>query len=296
MARRQIEKSLRDISTLASRVGRNDLEAMGRIHVALEEMGDWDEGPATFRASARDALHALDRVILREISFESGMPAVAEGIRATAAALEHPAETLPAGSSAEESAEVAAHVPAAPQATAAASPDPSTGPAEQAAASPAGEVEVEASLAGQYLAFWLGDEEYAVDILSVREIIGLPAVTRVPRTPPYVKGVINLRGQVVPVVDLRQRFGLPVVAPTAETCIIVIDHDAQLRGFLVDRVSEVLTITDAEITPAPDFGGTIDATFIRGIGKAGQRVRILLAIEEVFTAAAAAGTGESSAA
>lgn len=139
---------------------------------------------------------------------------------------------------------------------------------------------------GKYLTFALGHEEYGLEILKVREIIGYMDITAVPQTPKYVKGVINLRGQVIPVIDLRLKFGMEAVQRTDETCIIVVeisqkDHKYN-TGIVVDRVSEVLDIAGENIEDAPQFGSNIDTTFILGMGKVGESVKILLDIDKVL--------------
>ncbi len=140
---------------------------------------------------------------------------------------------------------------------------------------------------GKYLTFRLADEEYGVEILKVREIIGLMEITKVPRTPHFVRGVINLRGKVIPVVDLRAKFGLEHAEDTEETCIIVVEVDREnssvQMGILVDTVSEVLDIEGEEIEETPSFGMDVDTKFILGMAKAKGSVKILLNIEEVLT-------------
>lgn len=143
---------------------------------------------------------------------------------------------------------------------------------------------------GKYLTFALGREEYGLEILKVREIIGFMEITAVPRTPPYVKGVINLRGQVISVVDLRAKFAMPPAEKTEQTCIIVVEITARdggrlSTGIIVDRVSEVLNIADDAIEPAPEFGAALDTRFILGMGKIAQSVKILLDIDRVLSAA-----------
>jgi purine-binding chemotaxis protein CheW len=138
------------------------------------------------------------------------------------------------------------------------------------------------SLAGKYLTFVLAEEEYGLEILKVREIIGMMNVTAVPRTPDYIKGVINLRGKVIPVVNLRTKFGLGETEQTEETCIIVVYVGEVEMGIVVDRVSEVLDIVEAEIEDAPSFGTQVDTDFILGMGKANDRVTILLDISKVL--------------
>jgi purine-binding chemotaxis protein CheW len=136
---------------------------------------------------------------------------------------------------------------------------------------------------GKYLTFALGHEEYGLEILGVREIIGLMDITAVPQVPDYVKGVINLRGKVIPVVDLRLKFGMPRQEYTKETCIIVINVNNTLMGIVVDHVCEVLDISKDNIEPAPSFGSKLHTDFITGMGKIGDKVKILLAIEKVLT-------------
>ncbi len=136
----------------------------------------------------------------------------------------------------------------------------------------------------KYLTFALGEEEYGLEILKVREIIGLMKITRVPRMPEFVRGVINLRGKVIPVMDLRLKFGMESVDDTDHTCIIVVDLDGMLMGTVVDRVSEVVNISESQIEEAPSFGVKVNTEFILGIGKSGSRVIILLDIAKVLSA------------
>ncbi len=148
-------------------------------------------------------------------------------------------------------------------------------------------VEMLAEKGGKYLTFRLQGEEYGLEILKVREIIGLMDITSVPQTPEYVAGVINLRGKVIPVVDLRLKFGMPHEEFTEETCVIVVDVASQegetLVGIVVDAVSEVLDIDTAEIEPAPDFGRSVDTAFILGMGKVKGSVKMLLDIDKVLS-------------
>jgi len=145
------------------------------------------------------------------------------------------------------------------------------------------------SLAGKYLTFKLVDEEYGLEILKVREIIGVLPITSLPRTPSYVRGVINLRGKVIPVIDLRQKFALDVTDDTDQTCIIVVDVTSSTGsiqvGILVDSVSEVLDIKGEDIEEAPAFGSSVDTAFILGMAKAKGSVKILLNIEKVLSPA-----------
>jgi len=139
---------------------------------------------------------------------------------------------------------------------------------------------------GKYLTFALANEEYGLEILKVREIIGYMDITAVPQTPVYVKGVINLRGQVIPVIDLRAKFGMETAKITEETCIIVVettqDNHNISTGIVVDHVSEVLDIAGEDIEESPQFGSTVNTDFILGMGKIGDSVKILLDIDEVL--------------
>lgn len=140
---------------------------------------------------------------------------------------------------------------------------------------------------GKYLTFALGSEEYGLEIMKVREIIGYVEVTAVPQTPEYVMGVINLRGQVIPVVDLRAKFGMEAAERTDATCIIVVEINQDnlyiSTGIVVDRVSEVLDIAGENIEDAPEFGSDVDTNFILGMGKIGDCVKILLDIDKVLS-------------
>jgi purine-binding chemotaxis protein CheW len=146
---------------------------------------------------------------------------------------------------------------------------------------------------GKYLTFTLAQEEYGLEILKVREIIGYVEVTAVPQTPHYVKGVINLRGQVIPVIDLRTKFGMETAEITEQTCIIVVEIRAEKStfstGIVVDRVQEVLDIAAGEIEDAPQFGGAADADFILGMAKIGKTVKILLDIDAILGTADLSG-------
>ena len=139
---------------------------------------------------------------------------------------------------------------------------------------------------GKYLTFALANEEYGLEILKVREIIGYMEITAVPQTPHHVKGVINLRGQVIPVIDLRAKFGMETTDVTEETCIIVVEISQGARSFstgiVVDHVQEVLDIDGKDIEAAPQFGSAVDTNFILGMGKIGDSVKILLDIDKVL--------------
>jgi purine-binding chemotaxis protein CheW len=146
---------------------------------------------------------------------------------------------------------------------------------------------MKASLAGKYLTFTLDKEEYGIALLKVKEIIGMMPITTVPQTPDYVKGVINLRGKVIPVSDLRLRFEMAAAAYTDRTCIIVVEiqgEGATIQvGIVVDAVSEVMHIKAEEVEEAPSFGTKVETDFILGMANMEGRVKILLDIDRVLT-------------
>lgn len=147
---------------------------------------------------------------------------------------------------------------------------------------------IDRKLAGKYLTFRLAEEEFGLEILKVREIIGLMGITRVPRMPQYIRGIINLRGEIIPVLELRAKFDMQTTADTEETCIIVVDvrraDDSVQMGILVDAVSEVLDIKENDIQDAPAFGDSVNTDFILGIGKIKGAVKLLLDIDRVLNA------------
>ena len=140
---------------------------------------------------------------------------------------------------------------------------------------------------GKYLTFSLGEEEYGIGILKVKEIIGMMKITPVPQTPEFVKGVINLRGKVIPVIDLRLRFGMNENGYTERTCIVVVEIDGNAGklhiGVVVDSVSEVLNIKGGDIEDTPSFGTTLNTEYILGMAKTGGGVKILLEIDRVLS-------------
>ena len=142
--------------------------------------------------------------------------------------------------------------------------------------------------AGKYLTFQLAEEEYGLPVLKVREIIKSMDVTSVPQVPSHVKGVINLRGKVIPIVDLRIKFGLPSQEPTERTCIIVaeieVDQRKVMLGTVVDCVSEVLNIAAEEIEPTPDFGQRLATDYMHGVAKIKGKVKLLLDLDKVLAA------------
>lgn len=137
-------------------------------------------------------------------------------------------------------------------------------------------------LGGKYLTFLLDREEHGVEILKVREIIGIMDITKVPQTPDFVQGVINLRGKVIPVIDLRTKFGLPRAEYNDQTCIIVVDIGVMM-GIIVDTVQEVHDIPASSIEPPPRMGSEVDTSFILGMGKVKDDVKILLDIDKVLS-------------
>ena len=143
-------------------------------------------------------------------------------------------------------------------------------------------VEVD-SRAGKYLSFFLASEEYGVEILKVQEIIGRMPITPVPLTSRYIRGVINLRGKIHPIMDLKVKFGMDESRMTDETCIIVIKTSSMMMGILVDKVSEVINVASNDIEDTPSFGADINPEYLLGVGKTGGRVRLLLDIEKVIT-------------
>ena len=140
---------------------------------------------------------------------------------------------------------------------------------------------------GKYLTFTLEKEEYGIGILKVKEIIGMMPITSVPRTPEFVKGVINLRGKVIPVIDLRLKFTMESIPYTDRTCVIVVEIDSEaetvLIGIVVDAVSEVLSITEEEIEESPSFGTKLNTDYILGMAKMEGGVKILLDIDKVLS-------------
>ena len=141
--------------------------------------------------------------------------------------------------------------------------------------------------AGKYLTFQLGNEEFGIRVLKVREIMGVQEITAVPRMPAHMKGVINLRGKVVPVIDLRLKFGLSAAEYTQRTCIVVTQVQgaagAVLMGVVVDAVSEVLNLTAAEIEDTPDFGEEVSTDYLLGMAQSKGKVKILLDIDKVLS-------------
>lgn len=142
----------------------------------------------------------------------------------------------------------------------------------------------------QFLTFSLGEELYGVDILRVQEIKGYTTVTKIPNTPPHIKGVLNLRGTIVPVIELRTKFGMAMIDYTMFTVIVVVVVQDKVMGLVVDAVSDVLNIATKDIQSSPEFGKNVDVTFINGIGKSGDRLVALLDIDRLLQDSAAEET------
>lgn len=140
---------------------------------------------------------------------------------------------------------------------------------------------------GKYLTFVLAKEEYGIPILKVREIIKLLEITSIPRTPGYIKGVINLRGKIIPIMDLRLKFGLEEKEYNERTCIVVVEvtlnETRKLMGLIVDTVSEVANLTTDQIEPPPEYGYQNNQGFLIGVGKVKERVILLLDIERILS-------------
>jgi purine-binding chemotaxis protein CheW len=139
----------------------------------------------------------------------------------------------------------------------------------------------------QYLTFKLENEVFALDISKVREVLDFTTITKVPRTPEFMRGVINLRGSVVPVVDLRLKFGMSKTEKTVNTCIIItevtVDGDTTILGTLADSVQEVMNLETDHIEPAPKIGTKLNVGFIKGMGKQGEHFTIIIDIDKIFS-------------
>jgi len=140
----------------------------------------------------------------------------------------------------------------------------------------------------QYLTFYLAGEEYAIGILQVKEILEYDTLTKVPQTPPSIRGVINLRGSVVPVVDLAAKFGLPASPVTKRTCIVIVEVDLAgqrtVMGVLADAVSQVMDLTAADIEAPPAFGTSVRVDYLQGMGKVGKKFVLILDVDRVLSA------------
>ena len=135
----------------------------------------------------------------------------------------------------------------------------------------------------EYLVFTLGQEEYGIDILKVQEIRGYDAVTRLARSPDFIKGVINLRGHIVPIVDMRIKFAVGNVVYNDFTVVIILNVLGRTVGMVVDGVSDVIELSGEDIKPAPEFGAVMDTTYIQGLGALGERMIIMVDIEKLMS-------------
>ena len=142
---------------------------------------------------------------------------------------------------------------------------------------------VNEAASSEYLVFSLGDEEYAVDILKVQEIRGYENVTRIANVPEFIKGVTNLRGVIVPIIDLRLKFHLDKVEYGGQTVVIVVNVDDRIVGIVVDGVSDVMSLSPDQIKPAPEFGVTLSSDYLSGIGSLDDRMLVLVDIEKLLT-------------
>ncbi|MBI4754326.1 MAG: chemotaxis protein CheW [Betaproteobacteria bacterium] len=143
----------------------------------------------------------------------------------------------------------------------------------------------DAVAAQEFLTFTLGAEEYAIDILKVQEIRGYDAVTTIANTPEFIKGVINLRGTIVPIVDLRIKFGVGKVEYTPFTVVIILNVAGRVVGMVVDSVSDVITLGTSQIRPAPEFAASVDTAYIVGLGTLGERMLIVVDIQQLMFSA-----------
>lgn len=134
----------------------------------------------------------------------------------------------------------------------------------------------------QYLSFRIGTEEYAIEILGVQEIRGFTTITPIPNAPDYIKGVINLRGTVVPVIGLRERFGIPSVAYDKFTVIVIVSLEPRIVGVVVDAVTDVLTLKERDLDAPPELGGQVDTSFIRGLAKTEERLVVVLDLQKAL--------------
>ena len=149
----------------------------------------------------------------------------------------------------------------------------------------------------QYLTFIMGDEEYGVDILRVQEIRGWDSVTPIPNTPAYIKGVINLRGTIVPIVDLRERFGMPQIHYGATTVVIVLkvvsDSSERIMGVVVDAVSDVYNVAEEDMQPPPDFGSVVNIDYVKGLATVTEKMIIILEIDQLMNSGELAALSNS---
>lgn len=144
------------------------------------------------------------------------------------------------------------------------------------------DIQTKNQIHNKFLTFFIADEQYGLDISRIKEIISLMPITHIPKTPPFVKGVINLRGSIIPVVDIRLKFGMNSIEETVDTTIVIYEVDKVSIGFIVDRVEDVVTLDNDNISDAPDFGGSIDTTFISGVAEVEEGVIMILDLKNIF--------------
>ncbi len=137
---------------------------------------------------------------------------------------------------------------------------------------------------GRYLTFAVGDEVFGIEIRYVTEIIGIQPITKLPEAPEHIKGVINLRGRIIPVVDVRLKFKKPAMEYNDRTCVIVVEANSIVAGLIVDNVAEVVSIADEDVVPPPEYSASVQNSYIKGIGKADGKVKLLLDCEKLFRA------------
>ena len=272
MSSSEADRILDDVTTLLKGATPNDLAQLDRVRERFEALAGSPGAGSSYLSAVEREIALLDRVILREIPFSDGMAALQSELPALRAQSVAPVVAKPTGAATRAHANnafgAAAGAPHRPLPTAA---------------------------GGKYLTFALGAEEYGVDVLAVREIIGMLDITPVPRAPECVRGVVNLRGQVIPVIDLRLCLGMPAVAYHAETCIVVAEVEGEPIGLIVDHVSEVADIRAADVVPTPNLGVQADTTCVRGLGKVHGRVKILLDVERILVAGGLFRSGEPAA-
>ncbi|HMM32414.1 MAG TPA: chemotaxis protein CheW [Clostridia bacterium] len=137
---------------------------------------------------------------------------------------------------------------------------------------------------GRYLTFAVGDEVFGIEIRYVTEIIGIQPITKLPEAPEHIKGVINLRGRIIPVVDVRLKFKKPPMEYNDRTCVIVVEANSIVAGLIVDNVAEVVSIADEDVVPPPEYSASVQNSYIKGIGKSDGKVKLLLDCEKLFRA------------
>lgn len=142
--------------------------------------------------------------------------------------------------------------------------------------------ETKNKMSNRFLTFFIDTEQYGLDISRIKEIIRLMDITEIPKTPSFVKGVINLRGSIIPVVDVRLKFGMSSIEETVDTTIVIYEVEKVSIGFIVDRVEDVVTIAKESISAAPDFGSSIDTTFISGVAEVDEGVIMILDLKNIF--------------